>query len=90
MLIASDGEDRYVQWLARVLLLLPVESKTDSVGIEYLFPQYMKCTPALDAVDMNLGCLYQRWSTTDEDDHRAVRGEEQMNRTELNAVSGLE
>lgn len=50
-----------------------------------MFSQDMECTPALDNLDKQLGCMCLRWSTTDEQDHDAVAGYELNNRTGLNA-----
>lgn len=66
-----------------MLLLIRLISRTDSGGSEYVFPQYMKGTPALGEVVTDLVFVFMRWSITDEKDRSTVGGEELNVRTEL-------
>lgn len=82
--IASDGKDGSVLWAAWVLPLFCLTSQTDSGGIEYVFLQYVECTPSLNEVGKELACVCQSWSTTDKVYHDAVREKELNNWTKLN------
>lgn len=70
--IAGDEEDGSMLWVARLLLLFRLTSQTEIGGTEYLFLQYMACTPAMYEVDKELGYVRLRWSSTDDEDHGAV------------------
>lgn len=83
MSFAGSGEERSMLWLARVLLLFRLNFSTDSGGTKYVFVQYIKCTTALDEVDVELDCVCPRCSTTDEKDHRSVGKEKLDNKMEL-------
>lgn len=69
--------------VARVLLLLRLNSQTVSGVTKYVFPQYRERTQVLDDVDDELGCVCLRWSTTNEQDHSAVINEELNNKMDL-------
>lgn len=51
-LIAAECVERSELCIARELLLFRLKFETDSGKAEYVFLQYMKCTPLLDEVDM--------------------------------------
>lgn len=49
----------------------------------------MKCALALDEVHKGLGCMFLRWSATDDDTHSTI-GEQRMNNsTGQNVFEGL-
>lgn len=72
-----------------MLVLSSLSTQTNSGGTEFVFPQHMECTPALNKIDEELGCVCSRCSTMNEKDHSSVAGVELKNRLELIVVKWL-
>lgn len=70
--------------MAIALLLFRLSSQNGSCRTEYGFLQYMKYTLVLYEGANELVCVRLRWSTTHDGDRRTVKGEEVVNKTELN------
>lgn len=49
--LTSYGEDGSVLWVGRVLLLSPLNSRTDTGGADYDLLQYMERSPEIEEVD---------------------------------------
>lgn len=61
--------------LARVLLLILLNFQTDSGRSEHIFLQNFECTSALDDVNEELGCVCQKRSALENEDHSALPGD---------------
>lgn len=55
VVITCEGKKESVLCVERVLLLFCLNSQTGSLRTNDVFLQYMKCTPAKDEVDQDLG-----------------------------------
>lgn len=71
-------------WVARVLLLFRLNSRTICGGTEHVFLQYVACTRVLDELDKELSGVYLSWTANERKDYSAVEGDDLDNRMELN------
>lgn len=57
VLVAVNGEDTSVLWLATALRLFCLNFQMDCNGTEYVFQQYVECTLELDEVAEGIDCV---------------------------------
>lgn len=81
-LIAGGGEDGSVLRVVGILLLLRLDSRTDSEWTEYVLRHDIEGIPPLAEVNKGLDCVCLKWSTTYQKDQCVVGGEKLKNRTE--------
>lgn len=63
MLLARDSEKGSALCVAKVLLLLRLNTQTDFCGTKYVCPQSMECTLKLDEMSEKMGSVCLREST---------------------------
>lgn len=87
--IARDLRPETVLWGPNLMMLLCFTTQTDGRGTRNVFGNYIKYMVALNMVDKELVCVFQRKSTTHEEKHSATTRERRTRRAVLNAAERL-
>lgn len=84
MLISSDGEQRSMLSVTRVLLSFRLNTQNKSNKTKYVSRHCMQCTEPLNDVDEKQDCALMRWRVREGLEHRDVARMELQSKMDLN------